>query len=143
MPPDPRPKRKRFGQHFLHDRGYVDRIVKAISPRENDIVVEIGPGGGVLTKPLSTQAGRLIAVEIDRDLAAHLRHVFASNDNVSIVEADALAIDFANFGERLRVVGNLPYNISTPLLFRLTAQRQYVSDAVFMLQKEVVDRIVA
>ena len=133
--------RKRFGQHFLVDRGVVDAIVRAIDPRPDDRLVEIGPGTGALTGPLIRLAGRLDAIEIDRDLAPRLaaRHGAA----LTIVEQDVLSVDFARFGDRLRVVGNLPYNISSPLLLHLTAFADRVRDQHFMLQKEVVDRVCA
>ena len=143
MPADPQPKRKRFGQHFLHDPDYVRRILRAFAAGPDDVVVEIGPGGGALTSGLASAAGRLIAVEIDRDLAGWLTDTFADCGNVTVVVADALELELATLGRDLRVVGNLPYNISTPLLFRLTEQREHIRDALFMLQREVVDRIVA
>lgn len=135
--------RKRFGQHFLADPGVIDAIVQAISPRQDDIVVEIGPGRGAITGPLAAKAGHLHCVELDRDLAALLRRHYADNDKVTIHEADALAFDYTSLGGPLRVVGNLPYNISTPLLFRLLDQRDCIADMHFMLQKEVVDRMAA
>lgn len=138
-------RRKRFGQHFLHERATVERIVAAVGPQPGDHVVEIGPGEGVLTRPLLAGAGRLDAIEIDRDLAAALR---ARNDwpgTLTLHEADVLAFDFAALarGGPLRLVGNLPYNISTPLLFHLLAQRDAIADMHFMLQREVVDRLAA
>ncbi|MCU0803607.1 MAG: 16S rRNA (adenine(1518)-N(6)/adenine(1519)-N(6))-dimethyltransferase RsmA [Burkholderiales bacterium] len=134
--------RKRFGQHFLADRHYVERIVSAIDPKPADTVVEIGPGLGALTGPLLARLERLHVVEIDRDLAARLRETYPS-DRVAVHVADALEFDFALLPEGLRVVGNLPYNISTPLLFRLVAYADRIRDLTFMLQKEVVDRMVA
>lgn len=135
--------RKRFGQHFLTDPGVIDAIVQAINPRKDDIVVEIGPGRGAITGLLAANAGHLHCVELDRDLAAQLRRRYSDVDNVTIHEADALAFDFGGLGESLRVVGNLPYNISTPLLFRLLEQRACIADMHFMLQKEVVHRMAA
>ena len=138
--------RKRFGQHFLVDPGVVHAILDAISPQENEHVVEIGPGHGALTDALAQSAGRLDLIELDRDLAAMLRHRFAGDDSVRVHEADALRTDFAALGDsgvRLRIVGNLPYNISTPLLFHLLDARGAIGDMHFMLQKEVVDRITA
>lgn len=137
--------RKRFGQHFLHDRRVIERIVAAIAPAPGERIVEIGPGEGALTESLLAAAGRLDVVEIDRDLAAALR---ARNDwpGVLVVyAADVLRFDFRALAVDgpLRIVGNLPYNISTPLLFRLLAQRDALHDMHFMLQREVVDRIVA
>jgi 16S rRNA (adenine1518-N6/adenine1519-N6)-dimethyltransferase len=135
--------RKRFGQHFLTDPVVIDAIVRAITPRPNDVVVEIGPGRGAITGSLAAKAGHLHCVELDRDLAAQLRRRYADIDNVTVHEADALAFDYGAVGESLRVVGNLPYNISTPLLFRLLDQRECIADMHFMLQKEVVDRMAA
>ncbi len=137
----PRP-RKRFGQHFLTDRHYLERIVEAIGPRRGDAMVEIGPGTGLLTERLAAALERLHVVEIDRDLAAALRRRFAP-DRVVVHEADALEFDFARLPAPLRVVGNLPYNVSTPILFRMAALAERIEDCVFMLQKEVVDRMVA
>ncbi|HKQ30711.1 MAG TPA: 16S rRNA (adenine(1518)-N(6)/adenine(1519)-N(6))-dimethyltransferase RsmA [Burkholderiales bacterium] len=137
--------RKRFGQHFLRDPGVVGRIVDAIAPRANDITVEIGPGEGVLTRKLAEQVTPLHAVEFDRDLVSRLRAEFPPQ-RVIVHEADALDFDFrklASSAQRLRVVGNLPYNISTPLLFHLLEQVDCIADMVFMLQKEVVDRLAA
>ena len=135
--------RKRFGQHFLADPGVIGDIVAAIHPAADDTVVEIGPGLGAMTTPLAASGCRLHAVELDRDLAATLRSRFADATHVTIHEADALAFDFGALGKRLRIVGNLPYNISTPLLFHLLRYRAAIVDMHFMLQKEVVDRIVA
>ncbi|VFR46520.1 SSU rRNA (adenine(1518)-N(6)/adenine(1519)-N(6))-dimethyltransferase [plant metagenome] len=134
--------RKRFGQHFLTDESVVDGIVRAIAPAPGDCLVEIGPGLSALTKPLLTRADRLVAVEIDRDLAARLRRNYPP-EKLSVVEADALEVDFSAFGEHLRIVGNLPYNISSPLLFHLMACADRVRDQHFMLQREVIDRMVA
>jgi len=131
--------RKRFGQHFLHDPGVLARLVAAISPRKGDFIVEIGPGEGALTRPLLQQVAAIEVIEIDRDLAASLRQV----PGVTVHEADALEFDFAAFPAGVRVVGNLPYNISTPLLFRLARFAGRVRDMHFMLQLEVVDRMVA
>ncbi|MBT8081913.1 MAG: 16S rRNA (adenine(1518)-N(6)/adenine(1519)-N(6))-dimethyltransferase RsmA [Gammaproteobacteria bacterium] len=135
--------RKRFGQHFLTDTGVIDAIVRAVHPAEDDVIVEIGPGRGAITEALARRAGHLHAIELDRDLAARLREQYAERPNVTIHEADALAFDFASLGERLRVVGNLPYNISTPLLFHLLQFGDCILDMHFMLQKEVVDRMAA
>jgi len=135
--------RKRFGQHFLSDPGIIDAIVQAIDPQPGDTVVEIGPGHGAITEPLARRAGHLHCVELDRDLAATLRRRFGSRDNVTIHEADALGFDFCTLGDSLRIVGNLPYNISTPLLFHLIDSRDCIEDMHFMLQKEVVDRMTA
>ena len=135
--------RKRFGQHFLTDPGVIDAIVRAVHATGDDTVVEIGPGQGAITEPLARDAGHLHLVELDRDLAAKLRGRYADRDNVTVHEADALAFDFATLGPRLRIVGNLPYNISTPLLFHLLRFRKHILDMHFMLQKEVVDRMAA
>ena len=135
--------RKRFGQHFLADPGVVDAIVRAISPGEDDVIVEIGPGHGAITEPLARRAGHLHLVELDRDLAARLRAHYADRENVTVHEADALRFDFGAIGHALRIVGNLPYNISTPLLFHLLRYRERIVDMHFMLQKEVVDRMAA
>ena len=141
------PARKRFGQHFLHDPGTIDRILHAISPQPSDRVVEIGPGRGALTGGLLDAAGALDAIEIDRGLASELRERFAGRDTFRLHAADALTYDFGALaqerGGRLRIVGNLPYNISTPLLFHLLSHRDHVEDLHVMLQKEVVDRMVA
>lgn len=135
--------RKRFGQHFLSDPGVIDAIVRAVNVNEDDVVVEIGPGLGAITQSLAQRAGHLHAVELDRDLVAQLETQYANNERVSIVEADALRFDFSSLGPRIRVVGNLPYNISTPLLFHLLDFREQIVDMHFMLQKEVVDRMAA
>ncbi len=137
----PRPK-KRFGQHFLTDRHYLSRIVAAIAPSPGDVMVEIGPGTGLLTEQLVPALGHLHVIEIDRELAAGLRQRFDASD-VSVHEADALEFDFTSLPAALRVVGNLPYNVSTPILFRIAAIAERVRDCTFMLQKEVVDRMVA
>jgi 16S rRNA (adenine1518-N6/adenine1519-N6)-dimethyltransferase len=136
--------RKRFGQHFLADAGIVDAIVRAIEPRAGEPMVEIGPGLAALTQPLVERVGRLTVVELDRDLAARLRQ----HAQLQVVEADVLRVDFTELAAtvgapKLRVVGNLPYNISTPILFHLLDHVAVVQDQHFMLQKEVVDRMVA
>jgi 16S rRNA (adenine1518-N6/adenine1519-N6)-dimethyltransferase len=137
--------RKRFGQHFLSDLSVVDAIVHAIDPQASDRMVEIGPGLSALTQPLLQRLDRLVAVELDRDLAARLRGAWAP-ERLQVVEADALAVDFGTLGaagQPLRVVGNLPYNISTPLLFHLMRWADGIRDQHFMLQREVIDRMVA
>jgi 16S rRNA (adenine1518-N6/adenine1519-N6)-dimethyltransferase len=135
--------RKRFGQHFLADSGVVDTIVAAIDPQPGEALVEIGPGLGALTLPLIERCQRLTVVELDRDLAARLR----KNPALEVIEADVLGVDFvalaAQRGGKLRVVGNLPYNISTPILFHLLAAANDIRDQHFMLQKEVVARMAA
>jgi 16S rRNA (adenine1518-N6/adenine1519-N6)-dimethyltransferase len=135
--------RKRFGQHFLTDPGVIDAIVRSIAATENDIVVEIGPGLAAITKPLLANAGTMHAIELDRDLAAQLRQRFHDNSKLTIHEADALRFDYSTLGDGLRIVGNLPYNISTPLMFHLLEFRAHIADMHFMLQKEVVDRMAA
>jgi 16S rRNA (adenine1518-N6/adenine1519-N6)-dimethyltransferase len=135
--------RKRFGQHFLADPGVVDAILRSVHATKDDIVVEIGPGRGAITAALAASAGHLHAVELDRDLARHLRRQYENVESVTIHEADALAFDFSSLGDKLRIVGNLPYNISTPLLFHLLKSRDHIIDMHFMLQKEVVDRMAA
>jgi 16S rRNA (adenine1518-N6/adenine1519-N6)-dimethyltransferase len=137
----PRPK-KRFGQHFLTDRHYLARIARAIDAKPGDAMVEIGPGTGVLTAELAAALDRLDVVEIDRDLAAELANRFPP-EKVAVHRADALEFDFAKLPAPLRVVGNLPYNVSTPILFRMAELAPRLADCVFMLQKEVVDRMVA
>ena len=134
--------RKRLGQHFLHDPAVLQRIVEAIAPAREDAVVEIGPGEGALTRPLLERLERLTAIELDRDLAASLRREFPPQ-RLSVVGADALEFDFSALPVGVRVVGNLPYNISTPLLFHLARYADRVRDMHFLLQKEVVDRMVA
>jgi 16S rRNA (adenine1518-N6/adenine1519-N6)-dimethyltransferase len=138
--------RKRFAQHFLHDQSIVRRIVAVFDPQPGDCVVEIGPGGGVLTRQLASKVASLHAVEIDRDLAAKLDAEFAHDKNVFIHNTDVLTFDFCQLtsGDRkLRLIGNLPYNVSTPLLFHLLAQTQCIEDMCFMLQYEVVQRLSA
>jgi 16S rRNA (adenine1518-N6/adenine1519-N6)-dimethyltransferase len=135
--------RRRFGQNFLHDPRIIARIVDAIDPHRGEAIVEIGPGQAALTRALIERAGHIQAVEIDRDLAAWLRGQFTA-DQLTLIEGDALKLDWASIAERpLRIVGNLPYNISTPLLFELMTIADRVIDQYFMLQKEVVDRMVA
>ena len=135
--------RKRFGQHFLTDSAIIHRIVGVIDPRPGDALVEIGPGLGAMTDPLVASTGRLTVIELDRDLAARLRR----RPELEVVEADVLTVDFAALaqqaGRPLRVVGNLPYNISTPILFHLLGAVDHVADQHFMLQKEVVQRMAA
>ncbi len=137
------PARKRFGQHFLTDRGVIDDIVAAIDPRPGQALIEIGPGLGAMTGPLLERCERLVVIELDRDLAARLRR----NAALEVLEADVLKVDFAalaaQHGQPLRVVGNLPYNISTPILFHLLPVAGRVLDQHFMLQKEVVERMAA
>ncbi len=135
--------RKRFGQHFLTSSDTIELIVSAIAPQEGETIVEIGPGRAAITAPLANCATTLHAIEFDRDLIAKLNRQFQNRANVTIHEADALQFDFSTLGDELRIVGNLPYNISTPLLFHLLTFRNIVTDMHFMLQKEVVDRMSA
>lgn len=136
--------RKRFGQHFLSDRGIIDAIVDAIDPQPGQPVVEIGPGLAALTQPLVERLGRLTVIELDRDLALRLR----LHNQLNVIESDVLKVDFAQVAQtlavpKIRVVGNLPYNISTPILFHLLPFVDVITDQHFMLQKEVIDRMVA
>ena len=135
--------RKRFGQHFLTDRSVLDAIVGAIDPQPGEALVEIGPGLGAMTDPLVARCHQLSVIELDRDLALRLR----KRPELKVIEADVLQVDFtalaAGAGQRLRIVGNLPYNISTPILFHLLGAASHVIDQHFMLQKEVVDRMAA
>ena len=135
--------RKRFGQHFLVDAGVIDAIVRAIGPKPGQPLIEIGPGLGAMTQPLLERCGALTVIELDRDLAARWRQ----RAGVTVIESDVLRVDFSALADAatapLRVVGNLPYNISTPILFHLLAVAPRVLDQHFMLQKEVVDRMAA
>ncbi|MFM2059078.1 MAG: hypothetical protein RLY71_3463 [Pseudomonadota bacterium] len=138
--------RKRFGQHFLTDRWVLEQIVQAIDPRPGEALVEIGPGLGAMTDPVVARCEHLTVVELDRDLAARLR----KRPELTVVESDVLKVDFtalaaqtAPAGQRLRVIGNLPYNISSPILFHLLDHVDAIEDQHFMLQKEVVDRMAA
>jgi 16S rRNA (adenine1518-N6/adenine1519-N6)-dimethyltransferase len=137
--------RKRFGQHFLTDRSIIDAIVDAIAPLAGQAMVEIGPGLAAMTQPLVERLGQLTVIELDRDLAAQLR----LHPQLSVIESDVLRVDFRQLaakvaaGGKIRVVGNLPYNISTPILFHLLEVADIVTDQHFMLQKEVIDRMVA
>ena len=138
--------RKRFGQHFLHDPAVIERIVRAIDPRPGDTIIEIGPGHGAITLPLLQKHGTLEAVELDRNLVPLLREKATGHGELLIHEADALKFDFRQrkqAGSKLKIVGNLPYNVSTPLLFHLLGQIDCISAMYFMLQKEVVDRMAA
>jgi 16S rRNA (adenine1518-N6/adenine1519-N6)-dimethyltransferase len=138
--------RKRFGQHFLHDKPILNDIVDAIAPTAQDFMVEIGPGLGAMTYPLLAQLDHLTVIELDRDLAVRLRQ----NTKITVIEADVLRVDFAQLQTThtaldapMRIVGNLPYNISSPILFHLMDVAHLVQDQHFMLQKEVIDRMVA
>ena len=138
--------RKRFGQNFLHDPVVIERIVKAIAPKPGDHLVEIGPGLGALTEPVAEQAGHLTVVELDRDLAQRLREHPILADKLTIHQGDAMKFDFTTLvpdGGKLKIFGNLPYNISTPLLFHLFEFTNHIENMHFMLQKEVVERMTA
>ena len=136
--------RKRFGQHFLSDRSIIEDIVHAIAPQPGEPMVEIGPGLAALTQPLVERLGRLTVIELDRDLALRLR----LHPQLNVIESDVLKVDFTQVAQalaaiKIRVVGNLPYNISTPILFHLLKHVDVIADQHFMLQKEVIDRMVA
>ena len=137
----PHKPRKRFGQNFLVDQQIINQIVSTISPKKNDHIIEIGPGKGALTFPLIDYLESIHVIEIDRDLIALLQK--KNNLKITIHESDALVFNFDQFKQKVRIVGNLPYNISSPLLFHLLNYRDNIIDMTFMLQKEVVDRIVA
>lgn len=138
--------RKRFGQHFLHDTSVVQRMVQALSIQGEEQLIEIGPGQGALTSALIASKADVTAIELDRDLIPQLQQQFAEKNNFHLIQADALTVDYCALqkeGRKLRVLGNLPYNISTPILFHLLKQMHCIKDMCFMLQKEVVDRICA
>ncbi len=138
--------KKRFGQNFLHDAGVIDRIIRSINPQRDDAIVEIGPGLGALTAPLLKKLDKLRVVELDRDVIPHLLANCENNPNLDIVMSDALKVDYGSLAPaqgKLRLVGNLPYNISTPILFHLLRYAEHITDMHFMLQKEVVDRMAA
>jgi 16S rRNA (adenine1518-N6/adenine1519-N6)-dimethyltransferase len=138
--------RKRFGQHFLSDQVIIQRIVAALNPQRDDHLIEIGPGQGAMTVPVLKQAGHLEVVELDRDLIPELQERNRSHAQLIVHEADALAFNFGALkkdARKLRVFGNLPYNISTPLIFHLLTFAADISDMLFMLQKEVADRLAA
>ena len=138
--------RKRFGQHFLHDPGVIGRILDHVDPQPNDTLVEIGPGLGALTRPLLERAGRLHVVEIDRDVIEPLQQTCEGAGELIVHNVDALSFDFASLapaGGKIRLVGNLPYNISTPLIFHVLEAADRIQDMTFMLQEEVVRRLAA
>lgn len=143
----PRPThrpRKRFGQNFLHDRRIIERILEALAPAPGDHILEIGPGEGALTRHLLASAARVDAVELDRNLAGELQPLFAERDNGTLHQGDILRFDIGELTDQpasLRIVGNLPYNISTPCLFHLFRARHLIHDMLFMLQREVVARL--
>lgn len=134
--------RKRFGQNFLTDKSVIVDIIKEIQPQKNDVMIEIGPGLGALTHPLLEILNHLCVIEIDRDIVEQLKKIFPQ-ERLTIYSDDALKFDFSRLGQQLRIIGNLPYNISTPLLFHLSNFSAYIQDMHFMLQREVVDRMVA
>jgi len=137
--------RKRFGQNFLSDSNTINRITRSIAPKADNRIIEIGPGQGAITEDLVASGASVTAVELDRDLIPWLVVKFEKNDNFDIVNADALKTDFSELanGKEMRIVGNLPYNISTPLIFHLMSFADQIKDMHFMLQKEVVDRMAA
>lgn len=135
--------RKRFGQNFLQDPHIIDHIIQSVNPQPSNNVIEIGPGLGALTRPLLETLTNLTVIEIDTDLQAHLASTLNTNNQLTILNADALTIDYGKFGKQLRIIGNLPYNISTPLLLRLLHYTPFIDDMHFMLQKELVLRIAA
>lgn len=137
--------RKRFGQHFLHDQQVIERILQALDPQPGDRLIEIGPGQGALTWPLLRRCGQLTAIELDRDLIPLLERKSTRFGQLQLINADVLEFDFTSLeaGKPLRLVGNLPYNISTPLMFHLLESIAQISDMHFMVQKEVAQRIVA
>ena len=135
--------RKRFGQNFLQNHHFIDQILRAFHPLPADNVLEIGPGLGALTQPLLRVLDSLTAIEIDTDLQTHLAQMPKAHGMLNVIGADALTIDYSQFGEQLRIIGNLPYNISTPLLMHLLQYASHIDDMYFMLQKEVVERLAA
>jgi 16S rRNA (adenine1518-N6/adenine1519-N6)-dimethyltransferase len=139
-----RPK-KHYGQHFLHERGIIERIVAAIAPRPGDRIIEIGPGEGALTLPLLDAAHTLTAIELDAELIEPLRAAALAHGELTIIHADVLEVDFTALaaGGKLRLAGNLPYYVSSPILFHCLQHARAITDMVFMLQKEVVDRMAA
>jgi len=142
----PHQARKRFGQNFLHDSNIIQKIVESVAPIESDHLVEIGPGQGALTKPLAASGARLDCIELDRDLAAFLEKEFAKQTSVNIIQQDMLKFDLSELSDReksLRVIGNLPYNISTPVIFHLLKSHHLIADMMFMLQLEVIQRLTA
>ncbi len=142
----PHVPRKRFGQHFLHDRTIISRIIDSLEIQKSDTILEIGPGQGALTRHLPESIHHLYLVEIDRDLAAALGSAFAHRSNVTIINQDVLSVNIADYlqeGRLLRIIGNLPYNITTPIFFHLAQFAHSIRDMTFMVQKEVADRLIA
>ena len=141
--PNPHKARKRFGQNFLNNEQTIQRLVSAISPHPQDQLIEIGPGLAAMTQPLLRRVDKMEVIELDRDLVKRLQQLDPSGNKLIIHQGDALKFDFSNTPYARRVVGNLPYNISTPIIFHLLKHLTYIVDMHFMLQKEVVDRICA
>ena len=138
--------RKRFGQHFLHDKQVISRIINSLAIKQDDVLLEIGPGQGALTHNLPAGIRHLYLVEIDRDLVEALESAFSDRNNVTIINEDILRLDISLYGNRdrrIRLLGNLPYNISTPLFFHLANFTHCIKDMTFMVQKEVADRLIA
>ena len=143
---NPMPAKKRFGQHFLTDNNIIIQLINAIAPKAEDHIIEIGPGHGILTQAVLPHVKRLDAIEIDRDLVAELERVYHDKTNLTIHQQDVLKFDLKSVqenDERLRVIGNIPYNISTPLIFHVIKFATFIQDMHFMLQKEVAERLVA
>jgi len=134
--------KKKFGQNFLKDAAIIHSIIQSINPLPNDLLIEIGPGLGALTKPLLEKTNRLLAIELDRDIVAWMENEY-SKKNITIFNEDVLNFNFNQFDQKIRIVGNLPYNISTPILFKCIDNILNIKDLHFMLQKEVVDRMIA
>lgn len=141
----PHQHKKRFGQHFLHDPGLIRKIVQAVAPKPGQRLIEIGPGEGAITLPLLREAGRLTVIELDRDLIPRIEAAAAGVGELSVVQADVLTVDFIALsqGGKIRLVGNLPYNISSPILFHCLDHADAIADMHFMLQHEVVERMAA
>ena len=134
--------KKKFGQNFLKDSFIIHTIIQSIQPLQNDLLVEIGPGLGALTKPLLEKTKHLFAIELDRDIVNWMQNQYSKN-NITIFNEDVLNFNFHQFDKKIRIVGNLPYNISTPILFKCIEDIKIITDLHFMLQKEVVDRMIA
>ena len=134
--------KKKFGQNFLKDASIIHAIIQSIQPLQDDLLVEIGPGLGALTKPLLEKTKHLFAIELDRDIVNWMQNQYSKN-NITIFNEDVLNFNFYQFDKKIRIIGNLPYNISTPILFKCIEDIKIISDLHFMLQKEVVDRMIA
>lgn len=135
--------KKKFGQNFLQNQAIINAIIMALNPKPSDNIIEIGPGLGALTTPLLTLIDQLTVIEVDKDLQNYLAHEYKYANKLNIIKQDVLKVDFSQLGNKLRLIGNLPYNISTPLLIKLIQYKSCISDMLFMLQKEVVDRIIS